>query len=131
MSASAPRRVVMTAMSPGPNSGALLPALDAVEPGTDAGHQVVVAVDHLHGPAQAVARVGEPHRARLLAQLGREPGAVVAPQARPLLALARLPVRHIDAARAPAVLDHEGGWRPGIERRDPVAAMTPERDRKP
>src|SRR5579883_834299 len=75
--------------------------LQAVPPGTDARHHLVIAGNHLHGTSEAVSGVLEPQRTRFGAVFGRQPGAVVAPHARAFLALRRLPSRGIDRARAP------------------------------
>ncbi len=77
----------------------------------------VVAVDHLHRAAEAVLGILQPQRARLGAVLLRQPDALMAPHARTFLALERLPFVDIDRARAPAVLDHEGGGRPASRTR--------------
>src|SRR5208282_1415248 len=111
------------------NSTRNLPRFDGIPPGTDAGHDLVIAFDHLHRPAIAVRRVLEPLRTGLGAVLLRQPGAIVAPHARAFLALACLPGVDIDRARAPAVLDHEGGRRPSVERGDEIAGMPSQRDR--
>src|SRR5215469_16797394 len=51
------------------------------------------------------------------------------PHARTLFALVGLPVLNVDCTRAPAVFDHESGWRPAIKRCDEVAGVPAERDR--
>src|ERR1044072_5797511 len=51
-------------------------------PRAGAGHQPMVALDHLHRMAHAVLGEAHAHRARFQAFLFRQPGAVVAPQAR-------------------------------------------------
>src|SRR5689334_5267361 len=61
-------------------------------PRADVGGELVVAVHHVERNAAACFRHFDAHVARLLAALGREPGAVVAPQARTLGALMRHPV---------------------------------------
>src|SRR5580704_17967348 len=81
---------------------------EAVPPRTHARHDLVIAVHHLHGAAEAVLGILQPQRARLGAVFLRKPDAVMAPHARTFLALGRLPRRDVDRARAPAVLDHEG-----------------------
>src|SRR4051794_16072620 len=58
--------------------------LDRIPPRTGARHQIVVALDHLHGLAQAVFGGLHAHLARLDALLLREPRAIVAPDARPI-----------------------------------------------
>src|SRR3984885_5136347 len=73
---------------------------EVVPPRADAGHDFVIAVNHLHRPAKAVGGVLQPQRAGLGAVLLREPGAVVAPHARAFLALERLPRLDVDRARA-------------------------------
>src|SRR5579863_10480889 len=90
--------------------------LHAVPPRTDAGHRLVIAAHDLDRAAIAVLGILQPQRASLGVVLRRQPGAVVAPHAGAFLALASLPGIDVDRARAPAVLDHESRWRPGIER---------------
>src|SRR5919197_4748165 len=104
--------------------------LDAVTPRAGAGHHLVIAFDHLHWPT--ITTLGERVAvgAGLLALLRRQPGAVVAPHARAFLALRRLPGRRIDHAAAPAVLDHEVGRRPGVERSEIIAGVAAERRRE-
>src|SRR6266436_8992631 len=108
----------------------LLP-LHRVEPWTNPGHHVVVAGQHLDRAPQAAFRIGEPHLPRLLAQLGGEPHAVMAPDAGTFPTFRGLPGRRLDVARAPAVLDHETRRVPGIERGHEVPAVAAQReDRK-
>src|SRR3954471_23834291 len=78
--------------------------LHLIPPGTDAGHAIVVALQHLHRLAQARFGGFDAELTRLLALLRRHPFAVVAPQARAVLALERLPAVVIDHLAAPAVL---------------------------
>src|ERR1051325_6510889 len=82
------------------SSAGLLLRLHAVPPRTDAGHLVEVAFKHLHRLAQTRFGRLDAELARLLALLRRHPPAVVAPQARPELALERLPGRVLDALRS-------------------------------
>src|SRR5882762_4966582 len=90
----------------------------------------MIAVHHLDG--SPVARLGEfqAHVPRGRALIRREPSPLVTPEAWTFLALEGLPGIRIDRAGAPSVLDHEGGRRPGIERRDEIAGVAPERDRQ-
>src|ERR1700681_3020121 len=88
-------------------SADLLLFLQRIEPRAHAGHQGVVALDHLHGLAQPRFGGLPAQIARLDLLVGRHPGAVVAPQAGAELALERLPGLGIDGLRAPAVLGHE------------------------
>src|SRR5215468_4351624 len=101
--------------------------LHVVEPGADARHHLVVSRQHLDRAAQPALGIGEPHGARFGALFGREPGAVVAPDAGALLALGGLPIAGVDVAGAPAILGHEPGRVPGVERGDEIAAMAPQR----
>src|SRR4051794_2664486 len=59
--------------------------LHLVPPRTDAGHAVVVAVEHLHRLAQPRFGGLDAEQARFLALLRRHPAAVVAPKARAVL----------------------------------------------
>src|SRR5262245_32180830 len=111
-----------------PRSARLATLLDAVPPGADAGHEIVVALDHLDGlPLTVLGRL-DAELARLLLLLRRHPAALVAPQARAELALERLPGVVVDELAAPAVLHQEARWVPGIERRYVIAGMAAERD---
>src|SRR3954468_20186794 len=103
--------------------------LHAIPPGTGAGHQIVVALDHLHGLAEAVLGGLHAHMARLRALVLREEGALVAPDARPIGPLEWRPGRVIQNLPAPAVFGHETGRVPRIERRHVVARVAAHRDR--
>src|SRR5439155_15310995 len=104
--------------------------LDAIPPRTDAGRELMIAFHHLHRPAESLFRKLEAQLPSIRALLGREPGALVPPHARPLFAFRRLPGRGVDHAPAPPVLDHESGRRPAVERGQEVTGMAPERDRQ-
>src|SRR6266568_1312051 len=110
-------------------ASAELALLHAVPPGTDPRRELIIAFHHLHRPAIALGAEIEAQLARGGLVLRREPGAIVPPQARALLALAGLPGVGVDRARAPAVFDHESGRRPGVERGDEIAGMAAERRR--
>src|SRR5262249_48841897 len=106
-------------------------ALDAVPPGTDAGRELVVAVDHLHRPAIALSGELQAQLARARLLLGRAPGGAAPPRAGPSRALARVPGGGVDAAAAPAVFHHEARRRPGVERGEEIAGMSAERGGEP
>src|SRR5712691_326426 len=112
----------------GKASAGLATLLHVVPPGTDAGHAVVVALDHLHRLALAVLGRLDAEQARFLFLFRRHPAALVAPQARTELALERLPGVVVDQLPAPAVFHQEAGRIPGVERGDVVAGMAAERD---
>src|ERR1700724_235590 len=80
---------------------ALLLLFHSIEPRANPGHDVVVPLQHLDGPAQPALRIGEPHLARFLAQLGRQPHAVMAPDAGALQALRGLPRPRVDVSCTP------------------------------
>src|SRR5262245_9120712 len=111
-----------------PRSARLATLLDAVPPGADAGHETVVALDHLDGLALAVLGRLDAKPARLFFLLRRHPAALVPPQAWAELALERLPGVVVDELAAPAVLHQEAGWVPRVKRCDVVAGMAAERD---
>src|SRR5262252_9172943 len=102
--------------------------LHAVPPGADAGHAIVVALDHLHRLTLAVLGGLDAEEARLLFLLRGHPAPLVAPQARAELALERLPGVVVDHLPAPAVLDEEARRIPGVERGDIIAGMAAQRD---
>src|SRR5262249_3335809 len=79
----------------------------SIPPRRAAGGAVVFAAHHMGGRAPAGLGDADADVARLLAAFGREPGAVVAPQARALGTLVRRPVVDVDRAAAPAVLEQE------------------------
>src|SRR5262245_63189530 len=74
-----------------PRSARLATLLDAVPPGADAGHEMVVALDHLDGLALAVLGGLDAEAARLLFLFRRHPAALVPPQAWAELPVERLP----------------------------------------
>src|SRR5262245_14456335 len=84
---------------PGPTA-----RLHAVPPGTDAGHAIVVALDHLHRHALAVLGRLDAQPPRLFLLLRRHPAPLVTPEARAELALERRPGAVVDHLPAPAVL---------------------------
>src|SRR5262245_9476326 len=83
-----------------------------VPPRADVGSALVIAVHHIEWRAAAGLGDADADVARLLAAFGREPGAVVAPQARAFRTLVRRPVVDVDRAAAPAVFEQEFRWRP-------------------
>src|SRR5580698_6327639 len=101
--------------------------LQAVPPRTDAGHHFVIAVYHLHRAAETILGIFQTQRARLGAVCFGQPDPFVAPHARAFLAFGSLPRVDVDRTRAPAVFDHEGGWRPRIERGDEIAGVAAKR----
>src|SRR3954447_9969382 len=113
----------------GPSPSPRLLRLHLVPPGADAGHAVVVAFEDLHRLAQACFGGLDAEQPRFLALLRRHPFAVVAPQAWTMHALERLPGAVVDHLPAPAVLDHEAGRVPGVERGDVVAGVSAHRHR--
>src|SRR5262245_58779431 len=100
-------------LSTGREAGSLrrLAAQDAIPPRTDAGHGLVVALDHVDRLAQPACRGRDTDRAGLGALFWGHPETVVAPHARAPGNLLRLPIVDVDHAPAPAVLDHESGRR--------------------
>src|ERR1700691_5989862 len=76
--------------------------LDGIPPRADAGHDLVIAFDHLDWATIAVFGVFQAERAGLGAVLFRQPGPIMAPHARPFLALECLPFVDVDCAGAPA-----------------------------
>src|SRR5262245_66574207 len=80
-----------------------LAAQDAIPPGADAGHELVVALDHVDRLAQAARRGRDADRARLGALFGRHPQTVVSPHARAPGDLLRPPIVDVDHAPAPAI----------------------------
>src|SRR5262249_171539 len=103
--------------------------LHAVPPGADAGIELVIAFDDLHGLPQPDLRALDAKLARLRELLGGEPLAVMTPEARPKRPLERLPRVVVDRLAAPAVFEHEAGRIPPVERGHVVAGMAAERDR--
>src|SRR5262249_40979529 len=90
------------------NSSARLAAFHGrIPPRTRAGLQLVISFHHLHRYPRSRLRGPDAHVARLGAAFGRQPRAVMPPQARAFGALVRRPGVGIDAAPAPAVLDQE------------------------
>ncbi|MPM22577.1 hypothetical protein SDC9_69034 [bioreactor metagenome] len=71
------------------------------------GNDVVRAVPDVDRVAAAFGGGPDPHPARRLAHLRSEPGPLVAPQARALGELVRLPPVDVDPPAAPAELEHE------------------------
>src|SRR5262245_16649314 len=102
--------------------------LHAVPPGADAGHAIVIALDHLHRLALAVLRGLDAEQSRLLLLLGRHPAPLVTPQAGAELALERLPGVVVDHLPAPAVFHQKARWIPGVERGHVIAGVAAERD---
>src|SRR5215470_15200626 len=90
-----------------PITGPSLAPPHPVPPGAGAHTHLVVAIEHLHGLALTIGSGLGAHGARGRQLVVRQPGAVVAPQARTVGHLDRLPALGIDRAPAPAVLDHE------------------------
>src|SRR6516164_9677184 len=82
----------------------------------DAGHEIVIAGDHLHRLALAVLGGLDAEPARVLLLFRRHPAPLVPPQARAELALERLPGAVVDQLAAPAVLDQKARGVPGVER---------------
>src|SRR6266540_6069806 len=97
-----------------------LAAQHAIPPGADAGHELVVALDHVGRLAQARRRGRDADRAGFGALFGGHPQTVVPPHARPPGDLLRLPIVDVDHAPAPAILDNESGRRVRVERGDLV-----------
>ncbi len=91
-------------------------------------HQPVIAVHDLDRRATAGCGGAHSHLARDFAIGRRQPHAFMAPQARAVQQLGRLPVRGLDFAAAPAAFDHERRRRLGVERRHEIVGMTAERD---
>src|SRR6516162_890918 len=110
----------------------LLPSLatlfHAVPPGADAGHEIVIAREHLDRLALAVLGGLDAEPARVLLLFRRHPAPLVPPQARTEFALQRLPGVVVDQLAAPAVLDQKARRVPGVERGDVIAGMAAERD---
>src|SRR5262249_61628079 len=83
----------------------------AVPPGADAGHEMVIALDHLDRLALAVLGGLDAELARVLLLFRRHPAPLVPPQARTQFALERLPRAVVDQLAAPTVLDQKA---PGV-----------------
>src|SRR5258707_9911836 len=88
----------------------------AVPPGADAGHEIVVAREHLDRLALAVLGGLDAEPARVLLLFGRHPAPLVPPQARTEFALERPPRAVVDQLAAPPVLDQKARRGPGVER---------------
>src|SRR5947207_4567597 len=86
-------------------SPGLAALLHAVPPGADAGHEIVVAGDHLDRLALTVLGGLDAQPARLLLLFRRHPTPLMTPQAWTKFALERLPGGVVDELAAPAVLD--------------------------
>src|SRR5262249_13921055 len=86
-------------------SPGLAALLHAVPPGADAGHEIVVAGDHLNRLALTVLGGLDAQPARLLLLFRRHPTPFMTPQTWTKLALERLPGGVVDELAAPAVLD--------------------------
>src|SRR5260221_13544901 len=110
----------------------LLPRLatlfHAVPPGTDAGHEIVIAREHLARLALAVLGGLDAEPARVLLLSPRHPAPLVPPQARTEFALQRPPDAVVDHLAAPTVLDQKARRVPGVERADVIAGMAAGRD---
>src|SRR5712691_2641963 len=102
--------------------------LHAVPPGADAGHEIVIAREHLDRLALAVLGGLDAEPARVLLLFRRHPAPLVPPQARTEFALERPPGAVVDQLAAPAVLDQKARRVPGVERGDVIAGMAAERD---
>src|SRR5262245_47296786 len=105
-------RVLNAGIQPGQSTRESLAASHAVPPGTRARAHFVVTLDHLHGLALSGGLGAQGAGGRKL--VGRQPGAVVTPQAWAVGHLDRLPGLRIDGTSAPAVLDHELVGRAGV-----------------
>src|SRR5205823_319589 len=103
--------------------------LHGIPPGADAGHEVVIAFDHLHRLALAVLGSLDAQPPRLLLLLRRHPAPLVAPQAGPEFALKRSPGAVVDQLAAPAVFHQKTRRIAGVERGDVIAGMAAKRDR--
>src|SRR5262245_42125415 len=112
--------------NPAGGSACLGALLHAVPPGADAWHEIVVALDHLHGSPLAILASLDAKAARLFLLLRRHPAALVAPQARAEFALERLPGVVVDDLAAPTVLHKKTRRVPGVERGDVIAGMAAE-----
>src|SRR5262249_16591562 len=110
---------------PSPRLAALF---HAVPPGAHAGHEIVIARDHLDRLALAILGGLDAELARFLLLFRRHPAPLVTPQARAEFALERLPGCVVDELAAPAVFDQKARRVPGIERGDVIAGMATERD---
>src|SRR6516164_10828966 len=91
---------------------------DAIPPRTNAGHYLVIAIDHLDRLTITGCGIGKPQRTRLGVIFRRQPTAIVAPYAWPFFALVSLPAVDVDRPRPPAILDHECRRRPCVKRCD-------------
>src|SRR5262249_57609848 len=101
---------------------------DAVAEGEDAGHEIVIALEHLDRLALAVLGGLDAELPRVLLLFRRHPAPLVPPQARTKFALERLPGAVVDQLAAPAVLDQKARRRPGVERGDVNAGKAAERE---
>src|SRR5262249_48604170 len=102
--------------------------LHAVPPRADAGHEIVIAGDHLSRLALPVLGGFDAQPARLLLLFLRHPTALVAPQTRTELAFKRLPDAVVNQLAAPAVLDQKPRRIPGVEGSHVIAGVTTERN---
>src|SRR5262249_42237393 len=109
-------------------SARLATLFHTVPPGTDSGHEIVIAVDHLHRLTLAVLGSLDAQQSRLLLLLRRHPTALMPPQAWTEFALEWLPAAVIDQLAAPAVLDQKARRVPGVERGHVIAGVTTERN---
>src|SRR6266536_5414067 len=118
---------LLAPIKPGPKEYLAAGLARCVPPRAGAGRERVIPLDHLHGLALSLERGARAHLARLDELVGRDPGALVPPQARPIRHLGRLPGVGIDRAAAPAVLDQEARRRARIERGHEIVGMPAER----
>src|SRR5262249_16352966 len=122
-------RAGRTQQAPRPRSSGLAASLHAVPPRADAGHEIVIAGDHLNRLALPVLGGFDAQPARLLLLFLRHPTALVAPQTRTELAFKRLPDAVVNQLAAPAVLDQKPRRIPGVEGSHVIAGVTTECDR--